>query len=183
VLDEALASLSENDREALLLRFYRALTVREVAATLGIATDAAQKRIDRATARLRSKLARRGVQTGGSLGTAMLAGFAADAQAATLPVSMLASKAIAAASPGGVISIGTLVGIISTMKTSSFVLPAISHPFQEPLSGGVLFCAGTLLDSGFFSLPHPFSGFPLLVSSGPCHAAGYDNGISMTRSM
>ncbi|MGJ8634559.1 MAG: RNA polymerase sigma factor, partial [Luteolibacter sp.] len=42
VLDEALAALSEKDREALLLRFYRSLTIREVAATLGIATDAAQ---------------------------------------------------------------------------------------------------------------------------------------------
>jgi RNA polymerase sigma factor (sigma-70 family) len=96
VIDDALASLSENDREALLLRFYRSLTIREVAANLGIATDAAQKRIDRATERLRGKLVRRGVQTGGSLSAAMLAGFAVDAQAAALPVSLLASKAIAA---------------------------------------------------------------------------------------
>ena len=60
VLDDALAALSDKDREALLLRFYRSLSVREIAATLGIATDAAQKRIDRATERLRGKLARRG---------------------------------------------------------------------------------------------------------------------------
>lgn len=62
VIDSALASLSAKDREALLLRFYRSLTVREVAAALGIGVDAAHKRIDRAMDRLRAKLARRGVQ-------------------------------------------------------------------------------------------------------------------------
>ncbi|MES2476604.1 MAG: sigma-70 family RNA polymerase sigma factor [Verrucomicrobiota bacterium] len=82
VLDDALASLSETDREALLLRFYRSLTIREIAAILGIATDATQKRIDRATGRLHGKLARRGCHAGGLLAAAMLAGFATDSQAA-----------------------------------------------------------------------------------------------------
>jgi hypothetical protein len=126
VLDDALATLSDKDRETLLLRFYRALSVQEVAATLGIATDAAQKRIDRATARLRDKLTRRGVQTGGSLGAAMLAGFAADAQAATLSVSILASKAIAAGSGS---SFGVFAVIASTaafMKSSSMIMPLLA---------------------------------------------------------
>jgi RNA polymerase sigma factor (sigma-70 family) len=123
VLDDALAALSDKDREALLLRFYRSLTIREVAETLGIATDAAQKRIDRATARLRTKLTRRGVQTGGSLGAAMLAGFAADAQAA-LPISMLASKAIAAGAAGSIGGLSTMFATIATlMKTSSWIPP------------------------------------------------------------
>jgi RNA polymerase sigma factor (sigma-70 family) len=126
VLDEALAALSEKDREALLLRFYRSLTIREIAATLGIATDAAQKRIDRATERLRGKLAKRGCQAGGSLSAAMLAGFAADAQAAALPVSVLASKAIAA----GTISTFSLSAIITTiaalMKSSSLIPPVVA---------------------------------------------------------
>ncbi len=125
VLDAALAALSENDREALLLRFYRSLTIREIAATLGIATDAAQKRIDRATERLRGKLARRGVQTSGTLSAALLAGFAADAQAA-LPIAILASKAIAA----GAVSSFSLAAIITTiaalMKTSSFIPTAVA---------------------------------------------------------
>lgn len=109
VLDDALAALSDKDREALLLRFYRSLTIRVIAATLGIATDAAQKRIDRATERLRGKLMRRGVQTGGSLSAAMLAGFAVDAQAA-LPVSVFASNAVAAgALHSGAISTATIL--------------------------------------------------------------------------
>ena len=126
VLNDALAALSDKDREALLLRFYRSLTICEIAATLGIATDAAQKRIDRATERLRGKLLRRGCQAGGSLSAAMLAGFTADAQAAVLPVSALSSKAIAA----GTVSTFSLSAIITAiaafMKTTSFIPPAVA---------------------------------------------------------
>lgn len=126
VLDESLAALSDKDREALLLRFYRSLTIREVAATLGIATEAAQKRIDRATERLRGKLLRRGVQTGGSLSAAMLAGFSADAQAA-LPVSILTSKAIASstASAGAFVSTATFL-TATALKTTSIVPPLVA---------------------------------------------------------
>jgi len=117
VLDDALASLSSSDREALLLRFYRSLSVREIAATLGIATDAAQKRLDRATARLRRQLARRGCEVGGSLSAVMLAGFGADAQAAVPATSVLASKAIAASATGGT-TILTTIAIIMTKKAT-----------------------------------------------------------------
>jgi RNA polymerase sigma factor (sigma-70 family) len=120
VLDDVLNTLSENDREAILLRFYRSLSVKEIAATLGIATDAAQKRLDRATERLREKLTRRGVTTAGSLSTVMLAGFSTDAQAAVISTSVLSSKAIAASS-------ATSVGLFATltaMKATTYIAPA-----------------------------------------------------------
>jgi RNA polymerase sigma factor (sigma-70 family) len=123
LLNDALASLSEKDRETLLLRFYRCLSVRETAETLGIATYAAQKRIDRATARLRGKLARRGCAAGGSLAAVLLAGFATDSQAASLPLSTLASKAIATHTAGSV-SLSSLLTI--TMKASTFASPVIA---------------------------------------------------------
>ncbi|MES2439880.1 MAG: sigma-70 family RNA polymerase sigma factor [Verrucomicrobiota bacterium] len=122
VLDDALAALSEKDREALLLRFYRSLTIREIAATLGIATDAAQKRIDRATERLRGKLARRGVQAGGSLGAAMVTGFAADAQAAGPAVSLLVSKAVAAGTASCGVAPFSII-YAASMKTTSAIVP------------------------------------------------------------
>ena len=121
VIDEALAALAAKDREALLLRFYRALSVQDVAVTLGIGTDAAQKRIERAVVRLRTKLTRRGVQTGGSLGTAILTGFAADAQASTLSAPILASKAIAAAALGSG-AFSTLSALMTASKLS--LIPA-----------------------------------------------------------
>ncbi len=117
-LDEALADLSDTDREALLLRFYRSLSVKEIAAALGIATAAAQKRLDRATERLRRQLARRGCTVGGSLSAAMLAGLGADAQAVIPSVSMLAGKAIAAAGTGSAASFTTLAIIAMTKKTA-----------------------------------------------------------------
>ena len=118
VLDEALAALSTKDRETLLLRFYRSLSVREIGAALGIATDAAQKRLDRATGKLRQQLARRGCQIGGSLGTVMLAGFASDAQAALPSSSLLASKALAAAGTGSTATLTTIGIIAMTKKTA-----------------------------------------------------------------
>lgn len=123
VLDEALAALPGKDREALLLRFYRSLGVREIGVTLGISTDAAQKRIDRATVRLRDQLARRGCQTGTTLGAVMIAGFAADAQAAGPVVSIIASKALAAAAASSVSAAtsSTLLGAVS-MKAGSYLL-------------------------------------------------------------
>lgn len=120
LLDESLAALSELDREAILLRFYRSLSVREVAGTLGIATDAAQKRIDRATARLRDQLTRRGCQAGGSFAAIMLAGFASDVQAAAPLATALASDALAA---GAAPASGFLTA--ATAKTTSLVTPLV----------------------------------------------------------
>ncbi|KAB2649839.1 MAG: sigma-70 family RNA polymerase sigma factor, partial [Verrucomicrobia bacterium] len=52
-LDEALGELSEADRDAVLLRYFKNHDLRTVGATLGISDDAAQKRVSRAVERLR----------------------------------------------------------------------------------------------------------------------------------
>jgi RNA polymerase sigma factor (sigma-70 family) len=117
-LDASLAALSEKDRETLLLRFYRSLTVAEIGSTLGIATAAAQKRLDRALQRLRRQLSRRGCATGATLGAVLLAGLGADAKAAMPAVSSIAGKAMAAAGAGGTATLGTLTIIAMTKKTA-----------------------------------------------------------------
>lgn len=96
LIDDALASLPEKDREAVLLHFYRSLTAREIAETLGIATAAAKKRIGRAVDKLRGKLAARGVDAGEALPSVMLAGFAADGMNVGLPLKLIAAKAMSA---------------------------------------------------------------------------------------
>jgi RNA polymerase sigma factor (sigma-70 family) len=55
-LDAAIATLKSNDREAVILRFFRGLTHQSIADTLGITEEAAQKRVNRALDRLRKKL-------------------------------------------------------------------------------------------------------------------------------
>jgi RNA polymerase sigma factor (sigma-70 family) len=65
-LDEALRELSEPDRDAVLLRYFKNHDLRTVGATLGISEDAAQKRVSRAVERLREFFAKRGLTVGAS---------------------------------------------------------------------------------------------------------------------
>ena len=121
VLDDALAALPENDREAILLRFYRSLSFPEIAATIGIAGDAARKRVDRAVERLRTQLKRRGCHLSTTACLGALGNFAAEAKAGALCGGVLASNALAAATTGAALATGfssTAIAIIMTKKAS-----------------------------------------------------------------
>jgi RNA polymerase sigma factor (sigma-70 family) len=118
LLDEALATLPAKDRDALLLRFYRSLSIQDVAATLGIAHAAAQKRVNRATERLRRIFERKGVQTSGSLGAVMAAGFRTDAQAASTLIDTLTHKALAASAAGTTATLTTTIIILMKKKAT-----------------------------------------------------------------
>src|SRR6185295_10551324 len=61
LLDEAMHALDENDRAAVLLRYFENKSLRQVGTTLGTSENAAQKRLSRAVERLREFLAKRGV--------------------------------------------------------------------------------------------------------------------------
>ena len=65
-LDAALGDLSEPDRDAVLLRYFERQSARDMALTLGISDEAAQKRVSRAVERLREGFAKRGVTAGAS---------------------------------------------------------------------------------------------------------------------
>lgn len=65
-LDEAMESLRPADRAALLLRYFQNKSLREVGQSLGLSEDGAQKRVSRATERLRCFLSKRGVTVGTS---------------------------------------------------------------------------------------------------------------------
>jgi len=60
-LDEAVASLRESDRQAVLLRFYEGKSFAEVAEALGTSEVAARKRVSRAVERLGAFFKRKGV--------------------------------------------------------------------------------------------------------------------------
>ena len=59
-LDAALASVAENDRNVLLLRFYEGMDLAQVGRALGITREGAKKRLSRALDRLRRLLGPRG---------------------------------------------------------------------------------------------------------------------------
>ena len=63
VLDACLARLRTADRDALLLRFFQNQSLAQVGEHLGVAEDAARKRVTRALDQLRSELAQAGAAT------------------------------------------------------------------------------------------------------------------------
>ncbi len=60
-LDDAMADLSEADRDALLLRFFERRSAKEIGSRLGTSEEAAQKRVSRALERLRAVFVARGL--------------------------------------------------------------------------------------------------------------------------
>ncbi len=98
LLDEALLSLREKDRAALLLRFYEKQPLGEVGASLGVSEDTAQKRVQTALEKLSQFFQRRGYKTATvAAATAAMQHTAATASAATL--SLVANAAIKSAPP------------------------------------------------------------------------------------
>src|ERR1051326_5743361 len=63
LLDDALLSLREKDRTALLLRFYERQSLRDVGAAFGVSEDTAQKRVQTALEKLAEFFKRRGFKT------------------------------------------------------------------------------------------------------------------------
>ncbi len=61
IIDDALDSLHERDRTAVLLRFFQQASYREIAGQLNVGEDAARMRTDRALQKLRKQLEKRGV--------------------------------------------------------------------------------------------------------------------------
>ena len=66
LLDEAMESLRPTDRAAVVLRYFQNKSLREVGQSLGLSEDSAQKRVSRATERLRHFLSKRGITVGTS---------------------------------------------------------------------------------------------------------------------
>ena len=105
VLDQAINSLRQQDRRAILLRFYERKTFLQVGAALGIDEEAARKRVSRATVKLRQILARQG-STISAIGVTgvlynKLAGGAPAGLAQQLASNALAAAGSAAVAAGG----------------------------------------------------------------------------------
>src|SRR5215470_13078179 len=87
LLDEALLSLREKDRTALLLRFYESQSLRDVGVSLGVGEDAAQKRVNGAVEKLAQFFQRRGFRTA----TIAVTAAALQHTAASAPAAVTAS--------------------------------------------------------------------------------------------
>ncbi len=105
-LDEAVNQLSDEDRQAVLLRFFGKKTMREVGTALGVSEAAAKMRVSRAVERLRTRLGVGGaVCTAAALGALLLEHSveAAPLQLVSRLAAMRLPKLAGAATGGGLL--------------------------------------------------------------------------------
>jgi RNA polymerase sigma factor (sigma-70 family) len=126
VIDEALEELDERDRESVLLRFFEGQPFAVIGRAARISEDAARMRVERALARLRAALQRRGVtSTEAALGL-VLAQQAASAVPAGLAVTVTGAAVAGAAAAGTMVAGAALVAFMSTTKmAASLALAAL----------------------------------------------------------
>lgn len=120
-IDDLLDALSEQDRAAVLLRFFENRSFAELGSTFKISEDAARMRVDRAVGRLARQLQRRGIGS-----TSVLLGAALASQGAmTAPAALANSVALLAADTA---TIGGLSGFsyFTIMSTTKMMGAAIA---------------------------------------------------------
>lgn len=117
-LDEALADVSDFDRDAILLRYFQGKTAHEMALTFGITDEAAQKRVNRAVERLRESLSKRDLTVGAAGLTLMISANAVRSAPAGLAEGLAASVATSAAAiqSATVVAAGQAVALSTLAK-------------------------------------------------------------------
>ncbi len=120
-LDEALARLGEQDRQAILLRYLEGHHTAEVAQALGIGEEAAKKRVARALEKLREILARRGVKVSAA---ALAAALTADA-ALPSPVGLSERILGRLAAGGAAAGTGLIVDVTRALSWAQIKLAAV----------------------------------------------------------
>lgn len=112
LLDEAVQSLDDEDRAAVLLRYFSGKSVREVGEALGTSENAAQKRLARAVAQLSEFFTRRGVSMTSAALIASISANAAHAVPAGLGLAITAavthSAATAAVAATGIFTMNAM---------------------------------------------------------------------------
>jgi RNA polymerase sigma factor (sigma-70 family) len=129
LLDEAMQTLDETDRTAVLLRYFENQSLREIGEKLGVSDDATQKRVTRAVDRLREAFAKRGVAVGAS---ALVAALSANAvQAAPVGLAAVISSA------------ATLAGATAFATATATKVIAMTTLQKALITGTIIVAAGT----------------------------------------
>jgi RNA polymerase sigma factor (sigma-70 family) len=164
LLDDAIAHLGECDRNALLLRFFRGRSLREVGEVLGVSEDAARQRVFRAIEKLRSYFSSRGITAESAAITASL-GMAvkpAGAELTRSAIRLSTAKAAAAAKSGA--------GIFSRL---AWTWPKIAAGIG---AGVAVTAAVVVVSNGGTSTPSPAQPAPtkMAAAAAPPDAAPAD---------
>jgi RNA polymerase sigma factor (sigma-70 family) len=121
LLDDALVELKEDDREAVLLRFFAQRSFAEIGSALRITEEAARKRVDRAVEKLHETLSRRGItSTVTALGSALTAGGMTVA-----PATLVTQVATVALAQSALIPAATLGTTLATSLLPSAAIATV----------------------------------------------------------
>lgn len=115
LLDEAMDTLDETDRSAILLRYFENKNLREVGKSLGTSDDTAQKRVSRAVERLREFFAKRGVTVGASGLVVVISANAVQAAPAGLATAISTTAVLA----GTAVSTSTVITAVKTIAMTT----------------------------------------------------------------
>ncbi len=132
-LDEAMESLNEADRSAVLLRYFENKNLREVGEVFGTSEDAAQKRVSRAVERLREFFSKRNVTIGAS-GLAVL--ISANAVQAA-PVGLVATISAAAVLAGTAVSTSTVIAATKTIAMTTLQKTIVGAALAATVGTGI----------------------------------------------
>jgi RNA polymerase sigma factor (sigma-70 family) len=111
-LDEAVTTLGEHDRNAVLLRFFENKTLAQVGVAMGTNQEAARKRVTRALEKLRSYFTKRGVM----LSVDAIGGLVAVKAVQAAPAAIVKSATALALAQGATASTSTLTLIKGALK-------------------------------------------------------------------
>jgi RNA polymerase sigma factor (sigma-70 family) len=133
LLDEAVETLEETDRSAILLRYFENKSLREVGQSLGTSDDAAQKRVSRAVERLRQFFSKRNVTIGAS-GLAVL--ISANAVQAA-PVGLAATISTVAVLAGTSVATSTIIAATKTVAMTTLQKTIVGATLVAAVGTGI----------------------------------------------
>ena len=133
LLDEAMDTLDDADRAAVLLRYFENKSLREVGEAIGASEDAAQKRVSRAVERLREFFAKRGVAVGASGLAAVISANAVEAA----PVGLAATISAAAALAGTAVSASTVITATKTIAMTTLQKTLVTATIAALAGAGI----------------------------------------------
>ena len=117
VLDEAMADLNDEDREALLLRFFKKHDPHAVGAALGVSDDTAQKRVSRALEKLRQQLARREITSPATALSAVIMANAVQAAPAGLAATISSTAILTGTTLSSTVTATKAIAMTTLQKT------------------------------------------------------------------
>lgn len=132
VLDEALDSLGDEDREALLLRYFKNQDFRAVGRALGVSDDTAQKRVSRAVESLREFFSKRNVTIGASGLVVLISANAVQAA----PVGLAATLSVAALA-GTAVHTSTIIAATTTLAMTTLQKTLVTATLAVAIGTGI----------------------------------------------